>query len=200
MSGLFLRTLREDPAGAESAQPPAARPRGVHPPRSAGHLPGCRFGMRSAPAGGDHRPRGDGRDRRQGCSSPHCCPRSPTRATGRWTGNYGDNIFGSRTERCWLPPQPDSRELFTPYRREDLTTNPYRIFPQYRCTRSRPSTRDGAVRGPACSSRGSSHEGLCSLRHRQRAGWTRGYQLHGTPGDLRTGSASPSSSPRWRGR
>ncbi len=98
------------PRGRRGAEPPAARPRRLHPPRRARHLHlaaaracGCCATSRGSSA------------RRWTPSAPRSCqfpallPREPYEASNRWT-TYGDSIFrlaGPQGRR--LPARPHAR-------------------------------------------------------------------------------------------
>ena len=151
LSKLFLRTLREDPADAEVAEPPAAGPRRLHPPRRPGHL----HLAAARPAGAAQRradhPRGDGRHRRPGAALPGAAAPEPYEATGRWT-EYGDGIFRLKDRKgadYLLGPDPRgdvhprwSRTCTRSYK--DLPLSIYQIQNKYR-DEARP--RAGLLRG-----------------------------------------------------
>ena len=106
MSKLFVRTLRQDPADAE-CQPPAARPRGLHPARRAGIYTWLPLGLRTLrKIEGIIREEMDAIGAQE-LSFPALLPRSPTRrpAAGRSTATASS---GSRTARatttCSGPP------------------------------------------------------------------------------------------------
>ena len=120
------------------AEPPAARPRGVHPSSRARHLLLVAAGLLGSSATSrTSSVRRWTRSARRSCSSPRCCPVSPTRpaAGGPATGTASS---GSGPQGRRLPSRsPRTRSCS---RSSSRTCTPRTRTCRCRSTRSRPST------------------------------------------------------------
>ena len=143
------------PGRRRGAEPPAAGPRRLHPPRRARHLhlaaagPARCCARSSASSARRWTPSAP-----RSCRFPALLPREPYEATGRWT-EYGDNIFRLKDRKgADYLLGPTHEEMFTLAGQGPLLA-PTRTC-RSRSTRSRPSTATRRVPAPACCAAASS--------------------------------------------